>query len=169
MLKKLISAVMSICLIMIGLPQIKAEEKIIVEHFETHSYYHEFSQEELEGTKFEGKHVVTFDGVAYISSPLATGGSVKAVSITAIAAGVVIGWIIDGVFLAATGYTGPEVVARLILEVYDAGIDLGEDIASAYFNSSVTTLQKVRTRTGRDCVPATGGLWRCIMSETWSE
>lgn len=168
-MKKFISFILCCSLLCIFAPTAKADQELIVDNFPVHSNYHEFTSEELMGTKFQGKQMVYFDGVAYISDPFSQVEQDRAAGIAIFIGGILVGYLIDGVVLYTTGYTGAELTATAISSLVDAIREINDSIAEAYYASYMSRVNRVVTRSGRDCVAAGGGLWRCTMAEFGEE
>lgn len=164
-MKKFISLIICVCLSFVLIPSANAEQELIVDNFSVHSNYHEFTSDELKGTKFEGMHVEFFDGVAYIddlnsSEPKrankpGTGLHIKEK---------LVGYLIEGIVIYIAGYDGPHFTAAAIASLVDAAKNLNDSIADAFYQSYMAKVNRVVTRSGRDCVAASGGLWRCTMA-----
>lgn len=164
-MKKFISLIICVCLSFVLIPSANAEQELIVDNFSVHSNYHEFTSDELIDTKFQGMHVEFFDGVAYITDLNSVEPeSVTAAGVAIFIAGILAGYLIDGVIIYTTGYSGGQLTSSAIASLVDAAKELKDTIAEAFFPSNTSNVSRVVTRSGRDCVAAGGGLWRCTMA-----
>lgn len=165
-MKKIISTFVACMLCFTTVVSAKAEEmEIIEENIVTHSFYYVLTDEELENTVYEGKRVVYYDGEVYISDPQNQNEIKANKSILIYIGEILVGMLINGSLIYLTGYDGEHLTANAISSLVDAANELNESISKAFYKSYMSKVSRVVTRSGRDCVAAGGGLWRCTMAD----
>ena len=161
-MKKILLSAICVSTLLTSTTCIHASDKPVTVSTETHSNYHVFTEEELRDTPYEGKKVVYFDGTVYIN-----GSKLKSVAV--FIARVLIGTIVNGVLICVSGHDANELSASAMQSLIKTASDINEEIVSAYFPTGNSAVSSVRTRSGRDCVAAPGGMWKCTMIEFWNE
>lgn len=110
---------------------------------------------ELIGTSLEGKSVlVTYDKV-FVDGQDVTRGAGTAVAV--FIAGILAGYLIDGVLIYTTDYSGGELVAAGI-QALNKAYNAYKNMVTAYF-ANTSTLKSFKTSDGNECVPSPSGTY----------
>lgn len=110
---------------------------------------------ELIGTSLEGKSVlVTHDKVFVDGQDIAR---VPGTAVAVFIAGILAGYLIDGVLIYTTDYSGGELVAAGI-QALNRAYNAYRNMVTAYF-ANTSKLKSFKTSDGNECVPAPSGTY----------
>ncbi len=113
-------------------------------------------QAKLKGTNLEGKVVTIEDDVLYVDGA-------RSATVTVYIAGVLAGWLIDGVLIYSTGYSGAQLLAAGINSLVRAWNSY-QNMTVAYFNSYNSYLSSFTLSNGNQCVATSATTYACMYS-----
>lgn len=116
-------------------------------------------QVQLKGTPLYGKHVTyNLEGELYIDGE-------RALDPISIVIGTVVGWLINGIVIYATGYSGDQLAAYTIKACWELSLRVSS-ITTIYLLSPFASKPRgYKTKTGQQCtINASGNAYTCAYS-----
>lgn len=107
-------------------------------------------QSQLKGTELEGKNVVIKNNQLYVEGRLIA-------EVAVFVAGILAGYLVDGIIIYNTGYSGGELVANGVKALKNL-VARNSRITQAYFKSAKSTsVNSYKTSDGNECVLSSSG------------
>lgn len=157
-MKKIMLCTLSIALVLLFVDfantnKVKASEEVTFIYFDENQIV---PISDLDGTSLENKNVEIKDNMVYVNEERAVG------TVTVFIAGILAGFLVDGVLIYTTGYTGGELSAAGISALVN--IWRNHNATTAYFSSkNSTNVSSFINTSGATCVPR-GNVYACSYS-----
>lgn len=113
-------------------------------------------QSKLKNTRLEGKIITIEDEIVYVNGA-------RSATVSVYITGVLIGWLIDGVLVYYTGYSGPQLLALGVQSLVNAW-NRYQNMTEAYFNSYNSYLSSFKLSNGNQCVATSATTYACMYS-----